>query len=136
MSAAAGLAPDGLPAPRPGATPLERLPALREDLRIAPAAPGADGAPAWTIHDPAAHRFFRIGWLEFELLSRWREGGTAEGLLARLRAETPLRLRTDQLAALTTFLRTQQLLRADSPADTARLVKVAEAGRSSTLTWL
>jgi putative peptide zinc metalloprotease protein len=136
VSAAAGLAPDGLPAPRPGATPLERLPALREDLRIAPAAPGADGAPAWTIHDPAAHRFFRIGWLEFELLSRWREGGTAEGLLARLRAETPLRPRTDQLAALTTFLRTQQLLRADSPADTARLVKVAEAGRSSTLTWL
>ncbi|MCA3178449.1 MAG: hypothetical protein INH05_06630, partial [Burkholderiales bacterium] len=32
-----------------------RLPALREDLRIAPASPEADGSPSWTIHDPAGH---------------------------------------------------------------------------------
>ena len=48
------------------------LPPLREDLRLHEAAPERDGSPAWTIQDPVGNRFFRIGWLEFELLAHWR----------------------------------------------------------------
>lgn len=112
------------------------LPALREDLRIAPAAPSLDGSPAWTLHDPAAHRFFRIGWLEFELLSRWRPGGSGAALLAEVERDTPLQPDATQLDALVAFLRAQQLLRADAPADTERLARVAAARRESPLRWL
>jgi putative peptide zinc metalloprotease protein len=119
-----------------GAAPAPGLPALREDLRIAPASAAADGSPAWTIHDPAAHRFFRIGWLEFELLSRWHEGLDPGALLARVATETPLRPRPAQLEAVVAFLRAQQLVRADRPADTARLQAAAEAKREAPLAWL
>jgi putative peptide zinc metalloprotease protein len=112
------------------------LPALREDLRLAPASPSADGSPAWTIHDPAAHRFFRIGWLEFELLSRWREGLAPEALLAAVAAETTMRPRAAQLEALVAFLRAQHLLRADAPEDVERLRRAADAQRESPLKWL
>ena len=53
------------------AQPQRELPALREDLKLFPAAANRDGSPAWMIQDPVSNRFFRIGWLEFELLSRW-----------------------------------------------------------------
>ena len=54
-------------APAPTAPP---VPALREDLQLFPAAANRDGSPAWMILDPVTNRFFRLGWLEFELLSR------------------------------------------------------------------
>jgi putative peptide zinc metalloprotease protein len=113
-----------------------RLPALREDLRIAPASPAPDGSPAWTIHDPAGHRFFRIGWLEFELLARWREGARGAALLESVERETTLRPEPAQLDALVAFLRARQLVRADSPADVERLARIADASRESPLKWL
>lgn len=113
-----------------------RLPALREDLRIAPASPEADGSPSWTIHDPAGHRFFRIGWLEFELLSRWHEDLPGGALLARVERETPLRPEAAQLDALVAFLCARQLVRADGAADVERLARIADAARESPLKWL
>jgi putative peptide zinc metalloprotease protein len=113
-----------------------RLPAIREDLRIEPASPGRDGVPAWTVHDPVVNRFFRIGWLEFALLSRWRAGDDPRALLAQVRAETTLQVDAPQLEALETFLRAHQLLRAEGAEGTARLVHAAQAARESPLAWL
>jgi putative peptide zinc metalloprotease protein len=113
-----------------------RLPALREDLRIEPAASDRDGSPAWTLHDPVGNRFFRLGWLEFALLSRWQAGGDPAALLERVRADTPLQAGPAQLEALEAFLRQHQLLRADTSVDTDRLARVAAAARESPLTWL
>ena len=70
----------------PGRGPVP-LPALREDLRLEDASANRDGSPSWMIHDPARNRFFRIGWLEFELLARW-DAGNADALVSRVRAET------------------------------------------------
>ena len=56
------------------ARPARRLPPLREELRLLPAAANADGSPAWMIHDPINNRFFRVGWLDFEMLLRWSQG--------------------------------------------------------------
>ena len=50
------------------------LPLLRQDLQLLPGPANSDGVPSWTIHDPARHRFVRIGWAEFEFLSRWELG--------------------------------------------------------------
>jgi putative peptide zinc metalloprotease protein len=133
---AAGSGAEGVAGSSPGARTPARLAALREDLRIEPAAPGRDGSPAWTLHDPVGNRFFRIGWLEFALLARWRSGGDPAALLAQVCAETPLQADATQLEALEAFLRQHQLLRADTAADTARLLRTAEAARESPLAWL
>lgn len=45
-------------------------PALREELRLYPGPAGRSGEPSWTLHDPPAQRFFRLGWLEVEVLNR------------------------------------------------------------------
>jgi len=45
------------------------LPALREELRLHPGPPAADGAPTWTLQDPSCNRFFRIDWPTFLILS-------------------------------------------------------------------
>ena len=50
---------------------MARLPQLRQELTLSPGAPTPDGAPTWMLHDPAANRFFQIGWPAFELLARW-----------------------------------------------------------------
>ncbi len=49
----------GAVAAPPGAM---RLPPLREDIRLMPGPPARDGAPTWTLYDPALHRFLRL-WL-------------------------------------------------------------------------
>ncbi len=104
-------------APQRGPVP---LPALREDLRLDSASANRDGSPSWMIHDPARNRFFRIGWLEFELLARW-DAGNVDALVSRVRAETPLEPDADDVAVLIRFLELHQLLHAKNARDTARL---------------
>lgn len=91
------------------AAALQPLPALREDLRLAEAAPEADGAPAWVIEDPVINRFYRIGWLEFECLMRW--GAPAAQIAEQIASETPLKPEAEQILALADFLGQHQLLR-------------------------
>jgi putative peptide zinc metalloprotease protein len=112
------------------------LPALREDLNLAVAAPDRDGAPAWTIHDAIGNRFFRIGWVEFCFLSRWRTGGDAASLLARVASETTLRPSLAQLVSLVNFLHAQQLVRADRPEAVQHLVRLHDMARESVASWL
>ena len=106
---------------------LQPLPPLREDLRIAQAAPEADGAPAWVINDPVINRFYRIGWLEFECLIRW--GATPARIAEQIAGTTPLRPDPDQVIALADFLGKNQLLR-PGIVDTDRL-----AARSLGAQW-
>ena len=65
--------------PEPGE---ERLLPLRKDLGLHPAPPAPDGSPQWTIADPLTHTFYRIGWSEFALLSRWQAGESPAALCA------------------------------------------------------
>ena len=76
-----GVAPAG---PRP-----EPWPALREELRLVPAAANADGSPAWHICDPVRNLYFRIGWLEQECLRRWHLGD-ARAIAQAVARETAL----------------------------------------------
>lgn len=85
------------------------LPPLRDDLQLHPAAPHADGSPAWVIQDPVTNAFYRIGWLEFELLSRWSLAAP-HALLSATAAETLLSPGEGELADLYEFLLAHQLL--------------------------
>src|SRR5512145_2469673 len=86
------------------------LPPIREDLRLYPGPAHADGSPSWRILDPVRNSFFEIGWLEFELLARWRGQRDADALIAQVAAETSLRPSPDELQELIQFLAVNQLL--------------------------
>ncbi|MBF0339342.1 MAG: biotin/lipoyl-binding protein [Magnetococcales bacterium] len=111
------------------------LPPLREDLILFPGPLAADGAPSWTLHDPARHQFHRVDRAAFEILARWSLGNPEE-ILACLTQETTLRLSRQDIEAVARFLSTHQLSRSITPQDTARLVLRAEKSRHQWTTWL
>ncbi len=80
------------------------LPLLRDDLQLREAPPERDGAPAWTLYDPLANKYYKIGWLEFEALARFRSCRTPEELSARLIKETTLRPTAEDMKALVNFV--------------------------------
>jgi putative peptide zinc metalloprotease protein len=111
------------------------LPPLRDDLRLFAAAPERDGSPAWVIQDPVRNRFFRIGWLEFEMLTRW-DAGSPEALAEQISAQSPLAPSADDVASLVEFLARNQLVRATSAGDSARLSAIRARQQPSRLRWL
>lgn len=80
------------------------LPQLRSDIQLNEAPPEPEGGPAWTLYDPAANKYYKIGWLEFECLSRFKDCKTAKQLIKKLEAETTLRLDEEVVGSLTVFL--------------------------------
>ena len=107
------------------------LPSLREDLKLYPGAALSDGSPSWRILDPIRNSFFEIGWLEFELLARWRDHRKAAPLLAQVTAETRLVPTEEELGELIVFLGANQLLRPDSGVAQDALRRKATAGKLS-----
>jgi len=90
------------------------LPPVREDLRLYPGAPARDGSPTWRVLDPIRNSFFEIGWLEYELLSRWKEHKDAASLAAHVAAETPISPSIEEVREMIHFLTANQLLAARS----------------------
>jgi putative peptide zinc metalloprotease protein len=108
---------------------------LREEIAIYPGPAAIDGSPTWTLHDPSSNRFYRLGWREFELLSRW-DSGSITALTSRVEAETTLHIEQDDVDELVRFLFAFDLLRATSPEATANLMRKAEGRRDGWGRWL
>lgn len=106
----------------------DRLRPLREDLHLIPGPRALDGAPTWTLFDPLANRFFRVGWPEFEILSRWALGRGA-AVAKAVADETTIAVDADGVAGFARFLERNDLLRADAEADIRRLVGQSERAR-------
>jgi len=66
------------------------------------------------IHDPVCNRFYRIGWLDFEMLARWSLG-SAQAVVRAIQSETTLAPDESDLQALAGFLERHSLLRIVSP---------------------
>ncbi len=129
LAAAPGVAPlGGAPAPA-------RLPPLRDDLTLLPGPPTPDGAPTWTLHDPAANRWFRVGWLEMEVLTRWPLG-TAESIAAAIGRDTTIAATPEEVEEVARFLMGSGLLRPQGPAGTEALLRQSAARRLSPAMWL
>lgn len=108
------------------------LPPIRDELILFPAAPNEDGTPAWMIQDPVTNRFFRIGWLDFELLVHWADNDLAS-LVRTVNQQTPLNVTADDVRALEKFLSDNQLLRMTSKADVAKALARAQTMKRSLL---
>ena len=114
---------------------LASLPALRQELSLYPGPIQDDGSPSWTLHDPSANRFYRLGWASFEMLARWSLG-RVDAVVAAVRGETTLAITAEDVQALVEFLRVHQLVRSDAPADSARLWWLHCAQQPGKARWL
>ena len=111
------------------------VPPLRDELRLLPAAHNRDGSPAWMILDPIVNRFYRIDWLDFEILSRWQLREVTQ-IVADVNAQTTLEIEPEDVNNLAAFLQRHHLLQVRSPQDVGRLVNQKQALSQSWLTWL
>lgn len=118
-----------------GPRPRKPLPAIRDELKLMPAASNEDGTPAWVIQDPVRNRFFRIGWLEFELLLNWAEAD-ALTLVRTVNAQTPLNVTPDDVKRLLAFLSENELLRLDEAAAVDQVKLRSASSRRSPMEWL
>ncbi|HYC01916.1 MAG TPA: HlyD family efflux transporter periplasmic adaptor subunit [Azospirillaceae bacterium] len=112
-----------------------RLPPLREELTLHPGPATADGAPSWTLQDPASGRFYRLGWMEFEILSRWQLGDP-EAIAASVSRATPIAATADDVEAFARFLLSADLLRVLGEGGVSRLMAKVRAGRQGPARWL
>lgn len=119
----------------PPAPKLPILPSLREDLVLFPSSDNPDGSPTWAVQDPVRNKFVQIGWLEFEMLSRWQ--ASPLGVMQSLAADTPLRPGLEDVLAFAHFLRQQGLVRLDNREDvtTAKAIP-SKPGISNWHWWL
>lgn len=93
---------------------------LRNDLQLLEQKSVGGGSTEWKLFDPLRNQFFKIGWLEFELLRRWSLG-SAEKIIQSVRKETPLRVSPTQFQALQEFLEQRELLQALAAKDLRQL---------------
>jgi putative peptide zinc metalloprotease protein len=101
------MAPAGLLA---AARPQAPWPMLRDELQIHPAGTNRDGSPAWHLADPVRNLFFRIGWLEFEILHRW-DMADPQRIADSIAAETTLAAEPEDVVDFVLFLQRQELTR-------------------------
>ena len=120
--------------PTADATPA-RLPPLRQELTLAPAPAAPDGTPTWTLHDPAANRFYQIGWAAFEILSRWVLGD-ADAVTAAVNEQTTLQIDRQDVIDLVRFLSGHHLLQASNAQDSEQLLQAARRHKLSLARWL
>ena len=86
-----------------------RLPEIRQDLVLYPDQYGVGGTPAWVVHDRSVNRFFRLGWQESEMLSRWDCSKDGHTLAAEICQETTLKVSAADVLSFIRFLEKNSL---------------------------
>jgi len=87
----------------------EPLPQLRQDIELQELEPDDDGMPSWLLYDKVRQSYFRIGWLEFEVLLRWGLGD-AKKIVEDINVETTLKITEDNIKLVLDFLDKNDLL--------------------------
>lgn len=87
-----------------------KLPQLNPTIRLYQGPDHDDGTPRWVLHHPLSNQYFRIGWMEFECLSRFGDHVTARELQDAVNQETTLDLDDDDILGLIAFLNKNGLL--------------------------
>ncbi|MFC3394436.1 HlyD family efflux transporter periplasmic adaptor subunit [Brenneria rubrifaciens] len=88
-----------------------RLSPLRDELILHAGPANRDGSPSWTLEDPLRGLFFRIGWVEMAMLSRWSLGEPAK-IVAQINQTLPLTIDDSDVQCFSRFLQTNSLTRA------------------------
>ncbi len=111
------------------------LPPLRDELDLLPGPRLGDGQPAWTLHDPVRHQYFRIDWLTFEILSLWSLGD-ARAIAESIATRTTLHPTPEDVAQVLRFLTDNQLVHVRGPGSAERLAQHLHARQGTPLKQL
>lgn len=103
-------------------------PTLREDIQLRAFEPASNGAPQWTLFDPLARQYIRIGPLEHAALSRWHLG-SAEKIAEAVRSSSSLMPTPEDVEDIRDFLNQHNLVRTDGRSLAAKLTNNAAAGQ-------
>lgn len=110
-------------------------PQLREDLAIYPGPRTPDGSPSWTLYDQAAHRYYRLGWLEFECLQYWSLAN-AEQIVAAIEHTTPISTSSLEIEAFAKFIVNHQLAKPKGAEASQFLAQLKKKTHSGFWLWL
>ncbi|MFI3156673.1 MAG: HlyD family efflux transporter periplasmic adaptor subunit [Methylococcaceae bacterium] len=110
-------------------------PVLREDLALYPGPRAHDGAPTWTLHDPATHKYYRLGWLEFECLQHWSLADP-ECIVEAIEHTTPIHVNVSEIKEFAGFLDTHQLAKPRGAEASRRLAQLEQASHTGFWLWL
>ncbi len=111
---------------------LEALPSLRTELILEPVQFDKRGQPGWVLQDPVRGKYFKLGWLEFELLTRWNSKSVDE-LIRRTNSETTLRANNSHVESLLSMLKSNELIRTETIDDVRSLEAKARGAKSTVL---
>ena len=105
---------------------LRPLPRLRADLQLLSVNHSNAGLPSWTIYDPVRGKYFRVGWVEFELLKRW-DFGTINAIVHQVNHETTIRATAAHVEDLQKMLIENELIDVPSIDAIAKLLQKKHA---------
>lgn len=105
-------------------------PQLREDLTLHMGPTTVEGAPTWTLHDPARNLYFELDWVAFEIVSRLSLGN-AEAVCEAIRAETFLQIEPEDIIPVLEFLELNELVQRHGAQDAGAFAERHAARQSS-----
>jgi len=80
------------------------LPTLSPLTRLYPTNPDHHGQPQWILYHPVSNKYFKIGWTEFEIISRLHKFNDAADLLNNIETTTHLKISSDDFESILKFL--------------------------------
>ncbi|UMO88258.1 HlyD family efflux transporter periplasmic adaptor subunit [Pectobacterium sp. PL64] len=113
-----------------GATPAAGLSPLRDELILHAGPANRDGSPSWTLEDPLRGLYFRIGWAEMAMLSRWSMGNAAQ-IVAEINQTSALTLDDSDVQYFNRFLQANSLTRVSGDDALAQFSRQVEQSRVS-----
>lgn len=113
----------------------EKLPFIRNDLKLLRTSSAEDGSKQWLLFDPIQNKYFTIGIDAFELLSSWQGGMASEDFLISLR-EKEYEIDEESLATFILFLSNNNLLLCNDTAAVEKLKSAERARKQNPLKWL
>jgi putative peptide zinc metalloprotease protein len=105
-------------------------PVLRQDLTLYKGPADPNGAPLWTLHDPARNQYFEIDWIAFEIISRL-DLADPELICQQINSETTLYLTSQDVVNTIDFLTDNELVYRSSPQEVGQLLNTFERRRKS-----
>ncbi|MBQ4780784.1 HlyD family efflux transporter periplasmic adaptor subunit [Pectobacterium versatile] len=113
-----------------GATSAAGLSPLRDELILHAGPANRDGSPSWTLEDPLRGLYFRIGWAEMAMLSRWSMGNAAQ-IVAEVNQTSALTLDDSDVQYFNCFLQANSLTRVSGDEAMAQFARQVEQSRVS-----
>ncbi|UEM40221.1 HlyD family efflux transporter periplasmic adaptor subunit [Pectobacterium aquaticum] len=113
-----------------GATSAAGLSPLRDELILHAGPANRDGSPSWTLEDPLRGLYFRIGWAEMAMLSRWSMGNAAQ-IVAEVNQTSALTLDDSDVQYFNRFLQVNSLTRVSGNEALAQFARQVEQSRVS-----